>query len=958
MFSLLKHLSKTSSSVCSSRNKRKSCRTPIRNWQVQLLEERQLLAGMLTSDDVIVRSGDNAPNLDTGNNDGNFSKFSEEPIINETGLVLFQANVTGSLTSSNSGLFQVSTSGTILNITRQKQPVPAIQDGTLYDGISGAASSIPLPFNDSGQAVFVDRFNGVNYWEDSGIFLGSNGNGPLLLVQEGSDAPGATNGSTNGKFDGLEGTYVTVNNAGRIAFIANLSNTDNGSADNQTVFSTDANGNLIEIARKGQLIPGSQVHRFSSFYSISINNAGQIAFYGETSNSSVPDGIYVSDGDGSPLRVVMQNEQVFNSDGDKFHWNSKISNSVINESGAVAFRSNIDIGEAGIVLGVFIRSGNGDLREIVRTDDQLASEEIYDHSGKNDLVLNNRGDVAFTGDISNDRVLFRYDAGSSRGDLKQIVREGQAVPDSDQVIYGINKYTMNDAGQLAISATIWDGVDSFTRQEALFYYDDLNGLKEIARTGQAFEGSTITHLYFAGNSDAIFLAANGDGINNNGEVTFSYKLENGQLGIAMIDGDLAEAVSLRVVYEPTATDANGEAASLPQSQTWISEWDSCWVEIWVSSANQASNGIAAVDLDFQYNTEYTSATEIEFGASFTQNQSGTINDTEGLIENLSAETTATELGLNDRLLFARIRFESLSTDQVALDISGQSIGPYDLGFELVSPQVDVVAEVPTTLTVVPFSGASIWANPFDLNDDDKIDYRDLIQQVSMYNTRPSESESAYAWFADYDQSDRIDYRDLIALVSNYGKSKANQSEIVYPVNYPEAWADRLLVSLPPSETTTTTGLKQETAEQLVEQAVIQISPQLSSEQSELLSGVEVKVVDLEGSTLGRAAGGTIYLDVNAAGYGWFIDETPTDNSEYAFESQFSLIALPDSDAAGQIDLWTVILHELGHLAGYGHASEGLMEETLSPGVRKLAEWDEEADLFFASLKDNTDLLPF
>ncbi|MCA9005142.1 MAG: hypothetical protein KDA70_07685, partial [Planctomycetaceae bacterium] len=344
---------------------------------MQVLEERRLLAGMLTSDDVIVRTGDNAPNLDTGNSDGNFSNFSEGPIFNESGLVLFQAKVTGSPTSSDSGLFQVSSSGTISNITREKQPVPAIQDGTLYDGISGAASQIPFPFNDSGQAVFVDRFNGVNYWENTGIFLGSNGNGPLLLVQEGSDAPGATSGSTNGKFNDLEGTYVTVNNAGRIAFRTDLYDTDNGNADNRAIFSTDANGNLIEIVREGQLIPGSATNGFSDFYYLSINNAGQVAFWGNTLNASVPDGIYVSNGDGSPLRVVMQTGQVFGSLGESFKIDGLISTSGINESGAVAFRSIIDDGDNGtIVRSVFTVAGNGTLKEVARTGDLLPDNEI------------------------------------------------------------------------------------------------------------------------------------------------------------------------------------------------------------------------------------------------------------------------------------------------------------------------------------------------------------------------------------------------------------------------------------------------------------------------------------------------------------------------------------------------------------------------------------------------------
>ncbi|MCA9014674.1 MAG: hypothetical protein KDA77_05005, partial [Planctomycetaceae bacterium] len=417
-------------------------------------------------------------------------------------------------------------------------------------------------------------------------------------------------------------------------------------------------------------------------------------------------------------------------------------------------------------------------------------------------------------------------------------------------------------------------------------------------------------------------------------------------------------IDLRVVNSPTEVQSNGEVSVLPDHENRVNEWSSFWVEIWVDTTNAASQGIFSTTLGLNYHTEYVSATSIEYGAGFTENQTGTINDPGGAIENLSAETNVTNLGISEYLLFARVKFESLADDSVDIDIANQMIGPYDLEFSISSPEVSLVSSNPVQTNLSPFEGTSIWANPFDLNDNDMVDFRDLILFASVYHDIPSESSNDYAWFSDYNQNDQVEFRDLILFASNYRKSKAGDSALNYPADFPDAWGDPLLVSMQPQTKMKTANLTQGAAEQVLEKAIEQVSEQFTPEMNQSLSGIEVKVVDLSGATLGRAVPGTIYLDVNAAGYGWFVDSTPLDHSEFAVDSQLSLIALPESAAAGRIDLWTVILHELGHLVGYEHESAGLMEETLSPGVRKLSAWNADSDLFFASVQEEAELLPF
>jgi hypothetical protein len=85
----------------------------------------------------------------------------------------------------------------------------------------------------------------------------------------------------------------------------------------------------------------------------------------------------------------------------------------------------------------------------------------------------------------------------------------------------------------------------------------------------------------------------------------------------------------------------------------------------------------------------------------------------------------------------------------------------------------------------------------------------------------------------------------------------------------------------------------------------------------------------------------VTIDVNAAGYGWFVDPTPADDSEFGVQvGPGELRAAGTSPAQGRMDLLTVVMHELGHALGRpdlepeGHAHD-LMAAALVPGVRRL-----------------------
>ena len=87
---------------------------------------------------------------------------------------------------------------------------------------------------------------------------------------------------------------------------------------------------------------------------------------------------------------------------------------------------------------------------------------------------------------------------------------------------------------------------------------------------------------------------------------------------------------------------------------------------------------------------------------------------------------------------------------------------------------------------------------------------------------------------------------------------------------------------------------------------------------------EATITDFDDSGVPNA--GTIKIDHNANEVGWFIDETPLDNSEFIVQDTDShLLAAAESEASGKYDLLTTVLHELAHLYGFIDGYEGFDE---------------------------------
>jgi large repetitive protein len=108
---------------------------------------------------------------------------------------------------------------------------------------------------------------------------------------------------------------------------------------------------------------------------------------------------------------------------------------------------------------------------------------------------------------------------------------------------------------------------------------------------------------------------------------------------------------------------------------------------------------------------------------------------------------------------------------------------------------------------------------------------------------------------------------------------------------------------------------------LVQQAIaVWESAGLDAARVAVLNSVSFEIADLPDRYLGWATPDRIVVDIDAAGYGWYVADG-------------SASSIPES----QMDLLTAVMHEMGHVLGLAdldHADE-LMGDVLQPGTRHL-----------------------
>ncbi|GEM_PF-3046456 len=406
--------------------------------------------------------------------------------------------------------------------------------------------------------------------------------------------------------------------------------------------------------------------------------------------------------------------------------------------------------------------------------------------------------------------------------------------------------------------------------------------------------------------------------------------------VLIADDDGSADLEVALVLDATATDSDGESDAVPTSEEWIDEWDEFFVEVWARVPQSDGVGVVTASADLTYNTDYFTATGVEFGTPFTTGQSFTIDDANGRVNGITATADRTDAGENRFVLLARVAFASVGTDQILLNSQTDYVTPFnDLNVAIENVSVEITDAGSVAVTTGTLPQTEVWPVMYDLDDSDEVGFGDLPIFAGVFNQSTASSTGAFK--ANFGRTGLVDFGDVSRFAANFNRSRASTGRQTYEPNFPDAWRPVALQAAKSGEGAASLQADESLAELAAAVVGVFRDTGLNDAAADELENVTIEVADLPGRQLGVAIDGRIVIDIDGVGLGWFVDSTPYDSAEFNSNGQ----AIDDS-TRNRYDLATVIAHEFGHLLGLDHGTAGeLMDDTLNPGERRLTGLDEQ-----------------
>jgi hypothetical protein len=271
------------------------------------------------------------------------------PVLNNAGVTAYRANYTG--VDFQTGIYSRAADGTVT--TRLLEQASAPGGGTILS-LSGSLPTL----NESAQIA-------VTASVDDGVFthkaaLRLDGTTVVELARDGS---AATNESTT--INNIVSNALPLNNAGQIAFAATY--TQPASSGQGIFLADDAGATLIAPS----LLPDA-TGAATNIRLAAVNNAGKVAFSTEFAGSGdLGSGIYLADVDAA-TPIALEDTEI--PGGGKFFSRFLGESVSLNNAGQLAFVAELSDTVDGPVAGrgLYLYSALSGLQQIIRTGDPFA----------------------------------------------------------------------------------------------------------------------------------------------------------------------------------------------------------------------------------------------------------------------------------------------------------------------------------------------------------------------------------------------------------------------------------------------------------------------------------------------------------------------------------------------------------------------------------------------------------
>ncbi|QEG33560.1 DUF7453 family protein [Bythopirellula goksoeyrii] len=300
--------------------------------------------------ELVARAGGNAP----GTN-GVFDHLSSVFVdlsFNDLGEVSIHADI---FDSFDQGIWTDAGGGGLRLITLRNENAPGTD--------THFTSFRPVSLNNLGETAFLGLLPFGDGTRNAGIWKEKQIGQLELVVRKGDLTPDST-----GRF--TEIGNPKFNNKEKIAFTSAIDADLNGTIDYQSIWQEDSTGNLTQLFRSDVSLPGTSF-QFRTIYDFEFNNSSEYALDALLDTGSSQDrGIWKVDSEGDIGLVAMRNSFAPGTPSSRF---AEFYDWTMNELGQVAFFGRI-FGN-GVIdpnsSGIWALDQNGILKLIVRTGDSI-----------------------------------------------------------------------------------------------------------------------------------------------------------------------------------------------------------------------------------------------------------------------------------------------------------------------------------------------------------------------------------------------------------------------------------------------------------------------------------------------------------------------------------------------------------------------------------------------------------